>query len=195
MRKPLWSLNDDNLFSTASVKEAETRYPLNYNNGFKEHIFKCLWKSVIPKKCKFFIWSILYKGPNTKEVLQKKAPSILSGALCAFQVIRIDTIFLSTFKQQTDHQVIVDDIKSLCHSLCQLKSTKEEYNHIFNLAVAILWNIWFERNNRIFSNKQKSVLNLWKDVCNYLGLWCIRHPIFKDYKPSTIALNFKALLI
>ena len=70
--KPNWNLENNKVFTTASVKKAIQISPTNENNGVDNRIFKALWKSPIPKKCKFFPWSILHEGINTMDKLQRR---------------------------------------------------------------------------------------------------------------------------
>lgn len=86
-------------------------------------------------------------------------------------------------------------IDSLCKDLLLIKQTSNKKIITFNLAAAILWTLWVERNNIIFSNKGRNYNQLWEDMCMLTGLWSHRAISFKDYNPSTIALNLNALCI
>ena len=51
----LWRLNTNGYFSIASIKTAMTDRTLGEQNNMGYEIFQHLWKTTIPKKCKFFI--------------------------------------------------------------------------------------------------------------------------------------------
>ena len=65
MCKPIWKLENNKAFFTASVKKTIQISPLNGNNGVDTYNFQSSLKITIPKKCKFFLWSILHEGINT----------------------------------------------------------------------------------------------------------------------------------
>lgn len=69
LNKPLWNLKEDKQFTTISVKKAIFNDHPSNNSGFDDQLYKNLWKSAITKKCKFFIWSTIHEGINTKEIL------------------------------------------------------------------------------------------------------------------------------
>ncbi|KAL0559838.1 hypothetical protein IC582_000218 [Cucumis melo] len=72
--KPLWKLNSNNIFDTASVKRALAEVPISPAN-FHPNLYKTLWKVEFPKKCKFFIWTLIHGCINTADRLQKRLPN------------------------------------------------------------------------------------------------------------------------
>ena len=87
-----------------------------------------------------------------------------------------------------------NDLKAVVTSIMHLNRATRK-NIINTIAsVAILWTIWTERNGRIFTNKQSSLVYLWEDSCNFIGQWCSCLHLFKDYSSSALALNFPAFL-
>lgn len=65
-----WALESSGCFSVKSIKNLLnggllSSNPLNL--GF-------LWKTLLPKKCKFFTWSLIHKGINTIAQISKQAP-------------------------------------------------------------------------------------------------------------------------
>ena len=45
----------------------------------------------------------------------------------------------------------------------------------------LLWIVWIERNNRIFKDKSRFIVNLWEDICNLIGVWSRRHSSCNQY--------------
>ncbi|XP_026410627.1 uncharacterized protein LOC113305846 [Papaver somniferum] len=62
------------------------------------------------------------------------------------------------------------------------------------LAFAIWWNIWTERNNRLYGNKRRGVNQLIIDVKCTLFNWCRSTKIFEKISLSTIICNGDAIL-
>ena len=62
--KPNWNLENNKVFTIAYGKKAIQIFPANVNNGVDNQNFKALWRLPIPKKCNFFLWSILHEGIN-----------------------------------------------------------------------------------------------------------------------------------
>lgn len=143
------------------------------------------------KKCKFFIWiTPLDNGPNeelnTLENLQKKMSNVCLNPNCCIlykaNIGNRDHVFIhcnqakelwGRFQAQTRQVIAGNNVKSFCLSLCQLNQISRKNVIFFNLGVVILWSLWLERNNRIFNNSNKSMLNLWEDSCYLRGFWCI----------------------
>lgn len=62
---PKCSLNTNVCFSIASIKMALTDRIQGKQNNLGYETFQHPWKTTIPKKCKFFIWSLLHECINT----------------------------------------------------------------------------------------------------------------------------------
>lgn len=58
---PIWSLNTNGSFMIASIKKALHNSNQADLNNSNEQIYQNLWKSIIPQKCKFFIWSLFHE--------------------------------------------------------------------------------------------------------------------------------------
>ncbi|XP_050939384.1 uncharacterized protein LOC127148989 [Cucumis melo] len=139
----------------ASVKKALQQPDQSLLDLQSQNTFKNLWKTSIPKKCIFFIWTLLYDSVNTAEQLMKRLPNLCSRPSC--------------WKQKTKKNVI-----------------------LYNTYASALWNIWLERNARIFNGKEKTVAEIWEDIKALAGLWTSRSSLFSNYQASSIALNLNA---
>ena len=76
LSKPLSFLKEDKQFSLALVKESIHLATQSLIESFEEIHYDNLWKFYIPKKCKFFIWSLMHSSINTMKVIQKKIPNL-----------------------------------------------------------------------------------------------------------------------
>ncbi|KAA0039966.1 LINE-1 retrotransposable element ORF2 protein [Cucumis melo var. makuwa] len=152
---PTWALNSDGFYTVASVKKALQQPDQSFLDLQSQNTFKNLWKTSIPKKCIFFIWTLLYDSVNTAEQLTKRMPNLCSRPSC--------------WKQKTKKNVI-----------------------LYNTYASALWNIWLERNARIFNGKEKTVAEIWEDIKALAGLWTSRSSLFTNYQASSIALNLNA---
>ena len=95
---PTWKLNINGKFFVASVKKVFFSLNQRDDINIDVNIFSQLWKTKIPKKCRFFIWSLLHCCINTADILQRKVSTLnLSSnwcSLCKRHSEEIDHIFI-----------------------------------------------------------------------------------------------------
>lgn len=126
MSKPIWNLQKDGLFIVASVNEALHTDSNISPLGFNHTHFSNMWKVSIPKKCKFFIWSIIHGGINTIYGSTSKGgaralASILTGAISVNQTMKrlifslLDTVHLPSFG------ITFPDLQIMCSQVMILK--------------------------------------------------------------------------
>ncbi|CAL9005557.1 unnamed protein product [Prunus brigantina] len=64
------------------------------------------------------------------------------------------------------------------------------------LTHAIFWNVWTERNRRIFQeNKEASIEEVWERVKFWASIWASVSGLFKDYHYSIIMRDLVAVLM
>ncbi|CAL9019662.1 unnamed protein product, partial [Prunus brigantina] len=64
-----------------------------------------------------------------------------------------------------------------------------------NLMQAVVWNLWLERNRRIFKDyKGVGVVELWDRVKFWAALWASTSLAFKDISYPTIMRNLLAVV-
>ena len=67
---PIWLLNGNKGFTTDSTKKAVQDTQLHFGLDYLQ-IFEMIWSCAVPKKCKFFLWSVFHRKINTVEVTKK----------------------------------------------------------------------------------------------------------------------------
>ncbi|KAA0039770.1 LINE-1 retrotransposable element ORF2 protein [Cucumis melo var. makuwa] len=202
---PMWTLNSNGLYTVASVKKTLQQPEQNLLDFQSQNTFKNLWKTSIPKKCIFFIWTLLYDSVNTAEQLMKRLPNLCSRPSWCVMCKRNDEdrihlfilcpIAKSIWRSISSHlssNVNCLSPKELCITMCSWKQKTKKNVILFNTYASALWNIWLERNARIFNGKEKTVAEIWEDIKALAGLWTSRSSLFSNYQASSIALNLNA---
>ena len=136
------------------------------------------------------------------EVLQRKITNLHQNPnwciLCHNSSEDLDHIFIScSFTKvlwakverlilwKSQHQ----DVSSLCSEMCMMNQKRKKGIIKFNTLSGVLWDIWLERNNRIFKGKKSSTINIWEDICALLGFCATKSSLFSNYNASSITLN------
>ena len=152
---PLWKLKNNKIFITTSIKKKKKKViqisSLHWNNEVDPHIFKVSWKSSIPKKCKFFLWSILYESINTMEVLQSRMPKtclnpnwcVLCHSYCETRDhllvnFKATSFLWDTLWTHTKYHQAFNNLKSVGLSLSHLNSSNKRIIIILNATLVIL---------------------------------------------------------
>ncbi|TYK10888.1 LINE-1 retrotransposable element ORF2 protein [Cucumis melo var. makuwa] len=203
--KPLWKPSDSNVYSVASTKDLafkETSIPRETN---WEKELKHLWRSHIPQKCKFFIWTMVHQKLNTMDNIQKRNPNMCLNPnwciSCRSSNEDMNHLFIlcptahrlwNLWSSETGIPMANTNVKDLCLSLCRLTGGNAKNIISFNAAIATLWTIWIRRNNLIFEEKDSSYQNAWEDICTLMGSWSSKSKILKNYNQATLALNINA---
>lgn len=127
-----------------------------------------------PKKCKFFIWSILHKGLNTHDKMQRRYPSLhINPSWCILGKNHVETgehLFITCNHSQffwahffgylKSNSTSPQNVDEAINLLIIQKNASKQSILLCNLIGATLWSIWLERNNRTFQNKSKSMAQL-----------------------------------
>lgn len=77
-----WIPDSKSRFSVASARRFFYN-SISANRSQSQHsqsqstVFSNLWKALIPKKIKFFIWTVIYRGLNTIDKLQRISNQLL----------------------------------------------------------------------------------------------------------------------
>lgn len=90
-----WSFASNGIFGVKSYKiflVAASQPNNNINVG-------SLWSKLLPKKCKFFVWTILHNGINTSDIYQARNPKLHitpnQCVLCRIHGESIEHLFMS----------------------------------------------------------------------------------------------------
>lgn len=173
-----WKLTTDGTFTVKSIKDCiRPPSPQNYLSKFVGN----LWSSLIPKKCKFFLWSILHNGINTMDKYQKRNPSLYLNpnwcVLCRNSSESAEHIFMtcsfsSVFWDQLQQEGITLHTQTIQASLDFIfRQTTTNKPQILNsnLIAATLWSIWLELN-RTFQGSCENQNYLWADILSLAAL-------------------------
>ena len=126
--EPIQIPSNDDSFLVKSV--LQTNAP-NARNPDIAASLKKLWKSQVPKKCKFFIWTATYNEIFTMEKIQRRLENLCLNpnqcVLCKKSNETTDHIFLlcpysrniwNTTKNQLNYDLIDDNLPVLINSIC-----------------------------------------------------------------------------
>ncbi|XP_073105237.1 uncharacterized protein [Elaeis guineensis] len=151
---PTWKLNRNGVFTVKSY------HNFMDNGGLICPFSKGIWRSAIPKKIRIFLWLALRNRLHTGEIFNKKGWHVSAGcALCGQREETINHLLLTCPFTRSIRNVLVSHLGLSCMptNLRKLWSTRRRCNitsslrHAFDqLAAALCWVIWRERNSRIF---------------------------------------------
>ncbi|XP_020262567.1 uncharacterized protein LOC109838548 [Asparagus officinalis] len=172
-REWLWEANK--FFSVKSF------YHFLIDGGLR---FDCsnLWELTIPLKVKFVVWLALRNGLNTTDILAKKG-IILQRTCCLCTKSDEDHshLFLKCefvysiwrslqFKLNTDKDFSLSSVKEVWIQWTSgYKGDSNLKRRVF--ICSLIWCLWQERNDRIFSDKKKSSLTLLNKIVTFSTFW------------------------
>ncbi|KAE8820564.1 hypothetical protein D1007_01308 [Hordeum vulgare] len=176
-----WKLASDGVYSARSA------YQMLFSGQVKSQFPEFIWKVKAPLKCKFFVWTVVQHRIATSDHL------LLRGIVneyfcplchrnletvdhllreCPWSVILWDSIASrarfpsfkpSTWKagsSRTDWLIHLSDIMSVCAR----RSARA-------LSLLVCWEIWRERNRRIFVKKELSVPSVLVLIADEASIW------------------------
>ena len=161
-----WELNASGIFTTKSTfLNLTKRFPIAF-------VLVCtIWKIKVPKKVKFFLWSLSYRSLNTHDKLQRKLhyatlnPSMC--CLCFRNEETLDQLFLHCefvmkgwsflFRILNLDCCLPSKTASWMLDGVNSKAFRPKGNILWRCTNrSLLWSIWNERNSRIFDDKYNS---------------------------------------
>ena len=170
---------------------------------------KTIWKGHQPKKVKFFLWEIAHKAIRTSENLQKRMPYISLSPnwcplckkenksqshlfmLCTYAQ-NIWTTILNIFGWHLTFPREVKDFLDMALMYHPFKNPKALSWK--NLIMTFFWNMWKERNQRIFAEKTQTCAKLFNIVVYQAKSWCKLSNIFTSYSHTSLIANWEGLL-
>ncbi|KAJ9698203.1 hypothetical protein PVL29_007338 [Vitis rotundifolia] len=199
-----WSLSPSGLFTVKSFFLALSQF-----SGLPS-VFptKLVWNSQVPFKVKSFVWLVVHKKVNTNDMLQLRRPyKALSPDICMMCMKHGETV---------DHLFLHWSLTmGLWHKLFQL--TKTDWvlpRSIFDMlsinfngfgtskrgivlwqtaCIALIWVVWWERNARIFYDKERNSENFWDMIHFLASLWAFCSKVFKGIPLNVIHLDWLAV--
>ncbi|XP_022153214.1 uncharacterized protein LOC111020765 [Momordica charantia] len=180
------------------------------NASMPKEFFAALWKTKSPRRVNVFCW-ILFQGKlNTADIIQKKSPSdaLLPSFCCLCTKSGEDhdhlffhCYFASKCWNLLFHQFNVDwcfDLKAgdnvyqLLHGPPHLSSSVRFL--WLNVVKALLSELWFERNSRLFEEKRRLFDESFYSAKFKASLWCSLVDSFLHHSPSMIYANWGAFI-
>ncbi|KAL4287989.1 hypothetical protein AHAS_Ahas19G0241300 [Arachis hypogaea] len=163
----VWKFDRQGVFSTNSfvqVLQAETLPEEVTSYSFT----KTIWKGLVPPRVELFIWFALIGRVNTKERLCRFGivnQGVTMCVLCNKEVENVCHLFLGCdFTWQVWCAWLSDfgikwttsgTLKEHFLSWTGVTTRKEECKKWFISFFAVIWNVWLERNRRLFQNTEK----------------------------------------
>lgn len=158
----------------------EHLHNININNPNKDPRY--LWSAIMPKKCKFFLWTILHQGLNTSDKCQARFFSMSLCPnwciLCKSSTETVEHLFLNCSYSkgicrfgEGEHVQHLFSISSLLEFLLQLKINSKAKIIWSNIITTILWCLWLERNRKTFHDKELQHGYLWEDILSLASSW------------------------
>jgi zinc-binding in reverse transcriptase len=135
-----------------------------------------LWNLPIPHKIKCFLWLLLHNRLNTTENLRKKGwPAIENCALC---LARLEESAQHLFLDCSYTRIILHRMQghtpSGIDSLLSAWQLAQRDNRLRSWA-STTWEIWKERNTRIFQNENKPPLILLDRINLNIAQWSLAY--------------------
>ncbi|XP_016204110.1 uncharacterized protein LOC107644693 [Arachis ipaensis] len=134
----VWKYDKKGIFSTNSFVQM-LQVEMAPEDISSYNFTRSIWKGLVPPRVELFVWFGLIGRVNTKERLRR------FGVWCAWiSHVGLQWIYPGTVKEHFQ-------------SWTEASINKEERKSLMVCFCAIMWNIWLERNRRIFQNKEKGV--------------------------------------
>ncbi|CAL2262014.1 unnamed protein product [Prunus armeniaca] len=173
--------------------------------------FSSVWKAKSPPKVKVFVWLVALGKVNTLDLVQRKRPFMYLSpqwcVLCKLGEESVDHLFLHCpfslslwgllWREVGTVWVIPKGCADFLCSDFEVWGSGKRASTLWGCLVhSVFWNIWMERNRRIFEDyKGVGVSDLWDRVKYWAALWASVTEDFKDYSVSTILRDMAAVVM
>ncbi|XP_016206693.1 uncharacterized protein LOC107647083 [Arachis ipaensis] len=165
----VWKFNSKGVFSTKSVVQVLQSETLS--DEITSYSFtSSVWRGVVPPRIELFGWFVLIGRVNTKERLSRLGvirPSDNLCVLCKKEIELVEHLFLlgeltwkvwdSWLRSFGEVWPIPRTIRELFERWTGRHKRKQDQKKWLPGFFAVIWNIWVERNVRIFNNKETGV--------------------------------------
>ncbi|QHO20170.1 Putative ribonuclease H protein [Arachis hypogaea] len=165
----VWKFENKGIFSTSSVIQAiqaETLSAEITSYSFTSSI----WKGFVPPRIELFGWFVLVGRVNTKERLTKLGVNILGDSMCVLCTKELESVEHLFLRCEVTWQVwckwlrllgrewvIPGTVKEMFESWHGMHNRQQGKKMWMSVFFAVIWNIWLERNARIFKNARASL--------------------------------------
>ncbi|KAM1060262.1 hypothetical protein TB1_024191 [Malus domestica] len=173
--------------------------------------FAQIWKAKVPPKVKILVWLVALGKVNTCDQIQRRMPFACFSphwcTLCKSGEESVNHIFLHCpYSIQLWWKLLKEAgarwvTPKGCFKLLSIKfeglgKGRKAKTLWGSLLMALFWNIWLERNKRVFEDyKGVGVEDLWDRVKHWAALWASVSVEFRDYNFSSIFRDLLAAVI
>ena len=176
-------------------KSGEFKSKIYYESCFShlvvDPIFKWIWKCACTLKFKVFGWLLLMDRLNTRDMMQRRNWIIQDDTrvlcLCASHEDRTHLFFACNFSQRVWNYLGISWIAQPNQSTYEMAlSARRDFGHPFFTEVVFTatWNIWTQRNGKIFRNERPSFISWRRNFIHDISL--LAHRIKCKYKDSLV---------
>ncbi|XP_038903695.1 uncharacterized protein LOC120090219 [Benincasa hispida] len=202
--KRVWSISNNSQYTVKSLKNHLTPF-----SPLEKPIFSTIWKTKSPRRVNILIWIMLFGQLNVAEVLQKKQPTpSLSPTVCPFCLhhseVSLHLFFTCPYSSWCWNKLLCffnlpltlcNDFKSNVFQLLARPTSHKSTRLLWcNAVKALLADLWFERNQRIFYNKATSCQDRLEAARRQASSWCLLSDPFRAYSLSDFNLNWEAFI-
>lgn len=178
----MWKLTSDGAYSASSA------YHFQFEGMIKSKFYKCIWRIWAPVKCKIFLWTAVQHKILTADVLLLRGWE--NNYFCPLCMCSLETAthILSEcpWSQRVwECMATLAGLPSLLPSTWSIDAAPMDWlprlaNHVSDattrkgvqtLAALICWEIWLERNRRIFHKKELPVASLVNRIKDEAATW------------------------
>ena len=178
----IWKLTKDGHYSAA------TAYSAQFLGLVDSDLPQIVWATWAPPKCKFFAWLVINKSIWTADRLQKRRwPNCnmcplfkrvqesvahrLFKSLYTVRVWNMIKVWLGLHDIYPQNWAMVDTVKSWWSATAS--NTTQSRRPLTCLMLLVSWEIWKERNARVFRNVAVPVGVLVARIKDEMTLWCL----------------------
>ncbi|VVA25489.1 Hypothetical predicted protein, partial [Prunus dulcis] len=190
--KRIWKFDPSGLFTCHSL----CSHIQNCGEGETFPPYTQIWKAKTPLKVKIFVWQAVLGKLNTGDTLQRRCPYLCMSphwcALCNMAGDSVNHLLLHCPFSLKLWETLLQEVNTVwvipegCFELFSIRIDalgrgKKAKILWGSLMQAVVWNLWLERNRRIFENyKGVGVAELWDRVKFWAALWASTSLAFKD---------------
>ncbi|CAN0922455.1 Putative ribonuclease H protein At1g65750 [Linum grandiflorum] len=161
--------------------------------GTEEFPYQCIWKKEVPTKIQGFLWMVYYNRILTMDNLQRRGLTTPNWcSLCRGAEESVSHIFLLCSYSRKVWDMFSSTLSifgPLHHSLKGVIVGWKVMNCSTDFADAIgvflhafCWQVWLERNSRIFRDVERSESQLAYRISYVIGAWLKAADVFTTHK-------------
>ena len=172
--------------------QSKLYYDFTFSHLGIDPIFKWIWKCSCALKIKVFGWLLLMDRLNTRDMMQRRHWHIQDDTcvLCQSSIheYRIHLFFSCNFSQRVSNYLGISwQALPNQSTFLMASASKKEFNKPFfsEVVFTATWNIWTQRNGKIFRNEDPSFRSWRRNFVHDLSL--LAHMIKCKYRDSLLA--------